>query len=158
VQGFSTVEVIGRLNPPPGQEQRFAIPVVLTQQDLELALSGKFVTRVVYLEDPDSAVPNASNPDDPTDQEWLEAAPGRDPLAMADILGRPVAIIRMGSRVPDVEGPDAAFLYGCPPFESYPSRRDSAAKRPRIAKPLLAGRAVTAKPVSRKKATGKSTP
>jgi len=117
---FPTIEVIDRLYPPRGQETRFAIPVELTHEDLELALQGKFVTRVIYLEDPRTALPVAENP---REQEWFEIGPGGDPLAAADALGRPVAILRMGARLPGAQGPDAQFLFGCPPFVQYPPRR-----------------------------------
>jgi hypothetical protein len=117
---FPTIEVIDRLYPPRGQESRFAIPIELTQDDLELALQGKFVTRVIYLEDPRQALPVA---EDPRQQEWFEIGPGDDPLAAADALGRPVAILRMGARLPDAQGPDAQFLFGCPPFLEFAPRR-----------------------------------
>jgi hypothetical protein len=67
---------------------------------LELALNGRFVTRVVYLEDHESALPVQ---DDPARQRYFEAAPGEDPLQVADKLGRPMLIMRMGSRVPSPE-------------------------------------------------------
>jgi hypothetical protein len=46
----------------------------------------------------------------------LDVRPGQDALRTADRLGRPVAILRIGSRVPNVsEGQDwDNFLYGCP--------------------------------------------
>jgi hypothetical protein len=38
-------------------------------------------------------------------------------------LGRPVAILRLGARLPDeTRGIDANFLFGCPPFVIYPPR------------------------------------
>ena len=83
---FPTIEVIDRLYPPPGQECRFAIPIELTEEDLKLAIEGKFVTRVIFLEDPRHALPARENPQV---QNWFEAAPGQDPLAVADGLGRP---------------------------------------------------------------------
>lgn len=114
---FPTIEIIDRLYAPRGQQHRFAIPVELTEQDLKLALDGKFVTRVIYLEDPNTALPVR---DDPKAQNWFEVGPRRDPLAVADALGRPVAILRMGARLPDhTTGPDANFLYGCPPFVKH---------------------------------------
>jgi len=117
---FPTVEVVDRLYAPAGQELRFTIPVQLTQQDLALALSGKFVTRVIYLEDPDYALPTAEGPGG---QNWYEAGPGKDPLAVADSLGRPVAILRLGGRIPDDnQGPDMDFLFGCPPMMNYENR------------------------------------
>jgi hypothetical protein len=116
---FPTVEVIDRLYSPAGQELRFAIPVQLTQADLALALAGKFVTRVIYLEDPDYALPSQEGPGG---QNWYEAEPGSDPLAVADSLGRPVAILRLGGRIPDDnQGPDSHFLFGSPPMVNYES-------------------------------------
>jgi hypothetical protein len=114
---FPTIEVVDRLYTPAGQEQRFAIPVELTQEDLEMALAGKFVTRVIYLEDPRNALPVGQ---DPKAANWFDIGPRRDPLAVADALGRPVAILRMGGRLPDSErGPDMSYLFGCPPFLQY---------------------------------------
>ena len=54
---FPSIEVIDRLYAPVDQQRRFAIPVELTADDLQLALDGKFVTRVIYLEDPHNALP-----------------------------------------------------------------------------------------------------
>ncbi len=114
---FPTIEVIDRTYAPLDQQQRFAIPVELTEEDLRLALEGKFVTRVIYLEDPTRALPA---PEDPQGQHWFEVRPGDDPLAVADTLGRPVAILRLGGRLPDdAVGIDDAFLYGSPPLVRY---------------------------------------
>jgi hypothetical protein len=125
---FPTVEVIDRLYAPQGQQQRFAIPVELTLEDLELALAGKFVTRVIYLEDPNCALPVR---DDPGAQSWFEVGPKRDPLATADALGRPVAILRLGARVPGRhESPEASFLFGCPPFAGLPPLEAAEPKEP----------------------------
>jgi hypothetical protein len=94
---FPTVEVVNRIFPPPGQEQQFAIPVHITSEDLELAASGRFVTRVIYLEDAATALPFR---DDPRHQRYFDAPPGGDPLRLADEVGKPMAILRLGSRVP----------------------------------------------------------
>jgi hypothetical protein len=107
------VEVIDRLYAPPGHTWRFPIPVQLTQDELEMAIAGKFVTRVIYVEDPDRALPHAQDFDE---QSWFEAPPGSDPLMVADQMGRPVAILRVGGRVPAAGVADARFLYGSPPF------------------------------------------
>jgi hypothetical protein len=114
---FPTVEIIDRLYAPVDQQQRFPIPIELTREDLQLALSGKFVTRVIYLEDPRLALPVRQ---DPSGQHWFEVGAGKDPLAEADALGRPVAILRLGARLPDnPESPDNKFLYGCPPYVQF---------------------------------------
>lgn len=110
---YPTIEVIDRLYPPMGQEFRFPIPIQLTQEELEMALDGKFVTRVIYLEEPHAALPERELPDQ---QSYFEAREGENPLEVADALGRPMAILRLGGRLPDAEGPDAAFLFGSPPL------------------------------------------
>jgi hypothetical protein len=116
---FPTIEPIDRLYAPADQQRRFAIPVDITEEDLKLAADGKFVTRVIYLEDPRQALPARDNPQS---QNWFEAAPGQDPLAIADVLGRPVAILRLGARLPDQgETADASFCFGSPPFVALPT-------------------------------------
>jgi hypothetical protein len=118
VEVFPTIEMIDRLYAPAGQERRFAVPIELTEEDLRLAAEGKFVTRVIYLEDPLDAVPAPQG----TGQHWFDVGPGRDPLVVADELGRPVAILRMGARLPGRDDPtDESFLFGCPPFQRYPA-------------------------------------
>ena len=120
---FPTIEVIDRLYAPPGEAQRFPIVVELTMEDLGYALDGKFVTRVIYLEDPQWAVPFKQVPEG---QNWFEVGPGKDPLAIADQLGRPVAILRMGARLPgDGGAPRMDFLFGCPPLVKYPPAEET---------------------------------
>ncbi len=116
---YPTIEVIDRLYPPVGQEFRFPIEIELTQEELEMALAGKFVTRVVYLEEPEAALPAAQQPGD---QNYFEAAEGENPLDIADTLGRPVAIVRMGARVPDASGLDETFMYGSPALLKWRSK------------------------------------
>jgi hypothetical protein len=117
VEVFPTIEVIDRLYVPNGQERRFPIPIELSEEDLRLAASGKFVTRVIYLEDPFRAVPVAQQDGS---AGWFDVGPGRDPLAAADEMGRPVAILRLGARLPGVGGEtDEAFCYGSPPACRY---------------------------------------
>jgi hypothetical protein len=111
---FPTIEVIDRLYPPAGQAPRFPIPIELAQEDIELALAGHYVTRVVYLEDPEHVLPSGPPC---KEQNWFDAGPGSNPVEVADRLGRPMAILRLGGRVPDARtGPDCQFLAGCPPF------------------------------------------
>jgi hypothetical protein len=76
---------------------RFPIPIELTLEELDLAASGRYITRVIYLEDPRTALPVA---EDPQQQRYYEIDSSLDPLHVADRIGRPMAILRMGSRVP----------------------------------------------------------
>ena len=112
---FPTLEVIDRLYPPLGQERKFPIPVELTREELELALAGKFVTRVIYLENPKSALAYR----EPKHQNWMQIRQRENPLEVADRLGRPVAILRLGGRLPSADGPDERFLYGSPSWIKY---------------------------------------
>lgn len=115
---FPTVELVSRLHPPPGQETRFPIPIPLSREDLLMAASGRYIVRVVYLEDPTNAFPLAETP---RQQRNWDVGVGQDPLRVADELGRPMAIIRMGSRVPDLqrETTNLGFSYGEPPLLFY---------------------------------------
>jgi uncharacterized repeat protein (TIGR01451 family) len=111
---FPTIEVVDRMYPPRGQELRFPIPIELTQQDLELASRGSFVTRVIYLENPQNAMATHS---DAMHQNWFDAPPNEDPFTVASSMGRPMAILRIGSRSPDDPGaPGAQFVYHSPPL------------------------------------------
>lgn len=117
---FPTLEIVDRTYPPPGREAQFPIIAEITIDDLRLALEGKFVTRVIYLEDPTQAVPaSATGPEQP----WFDVPPNQDPLATADVLGRPMAILRLGGRLPmPEEQADPAFFFGSPPFVPYPAK------------------------------------
>jgi hypothetical protein len=75
---------------------------------LELAARGAFVTRVIYIEDPHQALPVARKAND--EQPWFEAAAGEDPLIAADRQGRPVAILRIGGRVPSAAETSGQFV------------------------------------------------
>ncbi|MEX2091951.1 MAG: hypothetical protein WD971_04695, partial [Pirellulales bacterium] len=106
---FPTVEIIDRLYPPQGLALRYPIPIELTADELKMAADGMFVTRVIYLENPNQALPV----DEPKDEQpWVEAPRGADPLVVADELGRPMAILRIGARVPS--GSSTSFD-ACPP-------------------------------------------
>ena len=113
---FPTVKIIGRTFPPQGLELEFPIPIKITQEDLELALDGKFVTRVIYLEDPQDAMPVRARPDQPISFDVSGAA---DPLDVAATRGRPIAIVRIGGRIPDLNYVDPAFFHGQPPWIAF---------------------------------------
>jgi hypothetical protein len=154
---YPTIEVIDRLYPPIGQEFRFPIPVELTQEELEMALEGHFVTRVIYLEEPGAALPVAERPDE---QSYFEAADGENPLDVADALGRPMVILRLGGRLPGPEGLDDTFMYGSPPMLKWtPSRPAPVSRVPGIhgAQAVEASTATAAAPVrTRPRTPGKA--
>lgn len=110
---FPTIEMIDRLYPPPGLALKFPAPIELTQEELALAERGAFVTRVIYVEDPKQALPIARRAGE--EQPWYEAPPGEDPLVTADRNGRPIAILRIGSRRPDANSANG-FVATAPPL------------------------------------------
>lgn len=112
-QLYPSVEVIDRLHPPAEHKDRFPIPVEITQDDLELALQGNMIVRVVYLENPHQAFPEREG----DEQRTVDVLPAEDPLHVADQIGRPMAILRIGSRIP-LEGElNGSFLFGSPPVQ-----------------------------------------
>ena len=106
---FPTVEIIDRLYPPAGLARRYPIPIELTAEELEMAAHGMFVTRVIYVENPNQALPVREREDE---QQWVEAPRGADALAVADEMGRPVAILRIGGRIPSRS---STTFDACPP-------------------------------------------
>ncbi len=97
---YPTVELIDRTYPPPGLATSYPIVLKIDEVDMQAALQGKMVTRVVYLEDPQTAVPLEQ-----TDAQAnvLDIGEHQDALGVADHFGRPVAIIRIGSLAPPRE-------------------------------------------------------
>ena len=123
VEVCPTIEMIDRIYAPIGQETRFTIPVEISAEDIRLAAEGKFLTRVIYLEDPMRALPVDENVTTP--QRSIDVAVGQDPLVVADRLGRPVAIVRIGGRLPDASlGPDPQYFFGSPRFVDYPAEKN----------------------------------
>ncbi len=115
---FPSIEIINRLYPPAGSEAKFPIPIELTREELEMAIRGQYVVRVIYLENPRTALPAR---EDPQQQRYFEVGPNQDPLEVADALGRPIAILRIGSRVPDLDTESGRFLFDSPPWIQLPA-------------------------------------
>lgn len=111
---FPSVQIIARTFPPRGKEIEFPIPIKFSQEDLELALDGKYVTRVVYLEDPNNALPVRGDVGLPITQ-----INHGNPIDVAKKLGQPVAIVRIGGRVPNFAGGDMSFFLGCPAWQAF---------------------------------------
>ena len=79
-----------------------AIPVQLTEEDFDQVLSGNFVTKVIYLPDPEFQEMALAG------VETLVSTrldPGVDPIVEADRRGSIMAVVRMGNK--DIEMPGA---------------------------------------------------
>lgn len=111
---FPVIEVVGHLHRPPGADPaKYPIRVQLSEDDLEDVLRrGRLVTHVVYLEDPEQALP-LHLPKDEIPVVTLN--PAEEPLRVAAALGRPMAIVRIGGRTPTTEDLDGSPFYPIAP-------------------------------------------
>lgn len=102
VELFPVVQVVGHMHRPaeidPG---KYPIRVIFTDEELwDVADNGRMVTKVIYLEDPQQALPLKMDKDSiPT----VGVVPSEDPVRVAAALGRVVAIVRIGGRRPTID-------------------------------------------------------
>ena len=103
---YPSIELISHLHPPPGQKEKFPVPISITEDEIQSVVDGKMVTKVIYLEQPQRAIPF---PIDRTNS--VQTLPAHvNLLAEADLRGRPVAILKIGSRLPNAQRPDPRFF------------------------------------------------
>lgn len=112
---YPSLEILGRLFPPEGVATQTPIPLSIPLDDIEPALDGSLVTRVVYLENPRTAIPERRLP---REQPFMDVGPGDDPLRAAERFGRPLLIARTGSRVPEQDELEG-FGFGAPPLHWF---------------------------------------
>ena len=94
---FPSIELLDLLHPPEGLENDFPVLIEITKSDIKEVAAGHLVTKVIYLEDQEVALPRAAtNPEQP----YFDVSATEDPVRTAEGLGRPMAILRIGSRVP----------------------------------------------------------
>jgi len=108
---YPSVEVLNKLSPPEGLDNEFPIQIVMTQDDLEEAIKGRLVTKVVYLENPEISLPHRHKEDH---QPFFDIGGGQDPLRAAEKMGRPMAILRIGSRIPMASDIGQEFEFHAP--------------------------------------------
>jgi uncharacterized repeat protein (TIGR01451 family) len=99
---YPVIELVGHLHRPDGIDPaKYPIRVVFNQDDLNDTVDqGRLVTKVIYLEDPDQAIPFHLPKDEVS---VLTLSPTEPPLRVAQALGRPVAIVRLGVRQPTID-------------------------------------------------------
>jgi uncharacterized repeat protein (TIGR01451 family) len=73
--------------------EEFPATLTLTIDDVRVIVGGGMVTKVIYLENPDLAPPDASTPDQPLERDVVR---GEDPIEEARKRGRILAIVRLG--------------------------------------------------------------
>lgn len=108
---FPMVELVGHLHRPAGIDPaKYPIRVPISLDDIDEVLNrGRMITEVVYLEDPEQAIP-FSFPKDEVPVVTL--SPVEDPLKVAPALGRVVAILRIGGRAPTAQDLTGAPFFG----------------------------------------------
>jgi uncharacterized repeat protein (TIGR01451 family) len=93
---YPTLEVRGTLQFPLRMRcADFPVPIVFSDADFRVVRGGGVVTRLVVLERPDVAIPEASRVDQPIE---LTVPPERDPEIEAREHGRTLLVERLGQR------------------------------------------------------------
>lgn len=98
---FPTLEMVSCLNPPAELQLRFPVLVAISEDDIEQALAGRLVTKVIYVENPEMALPYRQLCNG--QQAFFDVTNLEDPIKTASRLGRPIAIVRLGTRQPSDE-------------------------------------------------------
>lgn len=98
---YPEVEVRGSLVPRPGMKYMdYPIPLLFTPGDIDRALAGSVITKVIYLEDPEKALPTTIPPEAPIE---IPESTEQQAIRAAFDNGRPVAIVRFGGKIPPPE-------------------------------------------------------
>lgn len=127
VDFYPSIELIDRLHPPACNVEDFPIEFEFTEEEFEWAAAGRLVTKVVYLEQPDRVPAPLAD----AKQRITTMEPWNNVLAEADLLGRPMAIVRMGGRTPDPNQPDPLFFGPGGPVKVVRKDDPQASHRPR---------------------------
>ena len=118
---YPGVELYPTLEVYPGNTQVDAflahnpVPIEITEQDIEQVLAGNYVTKVIYLPDPEFqelAIANVRT------LISTELDPGVDPVKEAQRKGSLLAVLRIGNI--DLEMPHSPELYSAPPMVPMP--------------------------------------
>ncbi len=105
-----TLEVRGSIVPRPGMKyMEYAAAVSVNKTDVKTALGGGLVSKVIYLENPEKALPLEQKDNDPLE---IAADDEREALDLAREGGRVVAVLRIGGRVPTKQELGDAYISG----------------------------------------------
>ncbi len=105
-----TLEVRGSIVPRPGMKyMEYPAVVGVNKSDVKVALGGGIISKVIYLENPEKALPLEQKANDPLE---ISADNEREALDLAREGGRVVAVLRVGGRVPTKQELGEAYLDG----------------------------------------------
>ena len=109
VELYPTIE-LAYANPRTGAYLAHnSVPVQFTEEDFDQVLTGNFVTKVIYLPDPEFQGPALAGIDTLVS---TRLDPGVDPIVEADRRGSILAIIRLGDKDVEMAGADSASVAG----------------------------------------------
>ena len=108
---YPTIELLGRLHPPTELKDKYPVPVEITDEEIEAVMNDQMVTKVIYLEQPQLAQPTRQV-DGKMHTESLDTEVNL--LQAADQRGRPIAILRIGGRIPDTNSSEDEFYSTSP--------------------------------------------
>lgn len=112
VELYPTLE-LAHANPRTGAYLAHnSIPVQFTPEDFDQVLTGNFVTKVIYLPDPEFQGPALAGIDTIVS---TRLDPGVDPIVEADRRGSILAIIRLGDKDIEMAGGNVEAAGGMPP-------------------------------------------
>lgn len=121
IELFPSIELIDRLHPPSGQSDAFPLPIAFNYEEIEAAVSGRMVTKVIYLEQPQLALPFELTSD--TSVRTVNAR--LNLIEEADKAGRPIALIRVGGRLPAPHETHGPFFGNGAPILTSSVRKQS---------------------------------
>jgi len=109
VELYPTIEIAPAVNRTEAYLSHNAIPIQFTEEDLDQVLSGNFVTKVIFLPDPEFQELAVAGV-----QELVSTRldPGQDPIIEADRQGAIMAIIRIGNKDLEVPGAEGELVDG----------------------------------------------
>ncbi len=111
VELYPTIELLGRLHPPTELKDKYPVPVEITAAEIEAAMNDQMVTKVIYLEQPQLANPSRQV-EGKMHIESLDTEVNL--LEAADQRGRPIAILRIGGRIPEPQSTEDEFYSASP--------------------------------------------
>ncbi len=116
VELYPTLEVAAAIPRTAAFLAHSAIPVEFTEEDFDQVLSGNFVTKVIYLPDPEFQELAIAG------VETLVSTrldPGVDPITEADNRGSILAIVRLGNKDLQIPGEMMGEMEGVVPTAGY---------------------------------------
>ncbi len=112
VELYPTMEVAPMTRRSASYLAHSAIPIQFTDEDFDQVMAGNFVTKVIYIPDPEFQELALAGVDTLVS---TRLDPGVDPVTEADRRGSVLAIIRMGNKDMEMPGSDAGQQAGFMP-------------------------------------------